>query len=61
MCLGKYPAVSLSQARKLRDAAKEQLSLGKNPIRERNDEKLRKMREGQNTFEKIARNWLETK
>lgn len=55
LALGKYPAVSLQQARKKRDEARELLESGKNPNRERKAEKLRRIFENENTFEKIAR------
>jgi integrase len=59
--LGKYPAVSLAQARKLRDDARKLLAEGKNPAREKKAQKLRTMHEGDNTFEKVARRCLEVK
>jgi integrase len=59
MALGKYPAVSLATARKKRDEARELLEAGKHPTREKKIEKLRQAHEGENTFEKIARRWLE--
>lgn len=61
LALGKYPVVSLSQARKLRDVAREQTKAGKHPTREKKAQKLRSMNEGQNTFETIARRWMELK
>ncbi len=59
--LGKYPTLSLSDARKDRDKASELLKAGKHPTREKKLQKLRKAHEGANTFEKIARRWLELK
>ncbi|MDD4615508.1 MAG: tyrosine-type recombinase/integrase [Alphaproteobacteria bacterium] len=59
MSLGKFPKVSLEQARKKRDETKALVEAGKHPARERKAEKLRRMVEGQNTFEKIARHMLE--
>ena len=35
LSLGKYPAISLSKARKLRDEAREQVKTGKHPTREK--------------------------
>jgi integrase len=61
LALGKYPAVSLKKAREDRDKAREQLNAGKHPTREKKIQKLRKTHEGANTFEKIARRWLEMK
>lgn len=57
MALGKYPAVSLAKARKLRDEQREILETGKHPAREKKARKLRQAYEGANTFEKIARDW----
>ena len=59
MALGKYPAVSLATARKKRDEARDLLEAGKHPAREKKIQKLRQAHEGENTFEKIARRWLE--
>lgn len=61
LALGKYPALSLAEARKKRDEAKELLDSGKHPTREKKIKKLRKAHEGANTFEKIARKWLDMK
>lgn len=59
LALGRYPEVSLAQARKLRDEAKEQLKNGDHPTRLRKAQKLRRVQEGENTFEKVARRWFE--
>ena len=61
LSLGKYPALSLSQARKKRDEAREQLEAGKYPAQEKKIQKLRKAHEGANTFEQVAHRWLEIK
>ena len=61
LALGKYPAVSLAQARKRRDEARELLESGKHPAREKKMQKLRKAHEGANTFEKLARQFLKVK
>jgi integrase len=61
LALGKYPAVTLAEARRKRDAAKALLDAGKHPTREKKIQKLRKAHEGANTFEKIARRWMELK
>ncbi len=57
LALGKYPAISLAQARKLRDEAREQVDAGHHPRRVRQAQKLRRMSEAENTFESIARRW----
>ncbi len=59
LALGKYPAVTLSEARKLRDEARQLVSSGKHPTRAKNALKLRLMQEGENTFERAARRWFE--
>lgn len=53
--LGKYPEVSLEQARKKRDEARAVHNTGVNPLRHRQAEKLRKGQESDNTFERICR------
>lgn len=58
---GKYPAISLAQARKLRDEARAVLETGKNPNDEKKARKLRNSIEGGNTFERITRLWMEIK
>jgi integrase len=59
--LGKYPAVGLAQARKLRDDARAVLETGKHPTLHKKAQKLRRAMEGKNTFERIALMWMETK
>ena len=59
--LGKYPAVSLAQARRLRDDARAILETGKHPTLHKKAQKLRRAMEGSNTFERIALMWMETK
>ena len=61
LALGKYPAISLAEARKLRDDARDTLGSGKHPTREKTAQKLRNAYKGENTFEKISRRWLELK
>lgn len=61
LALGKYPALTLAEARKKRDEARDLLDAGKHPTREKKIQKLRKAHEGANTFERIARKWLEMK
>jgi integrase len=59
--LGKYPAVSLSQARKLRDDARAVLEAGKHPTAVKKAKKQRNSTDGANTFERVTRHWMETK
>lgn len=59
--LGKYPVVSLSDARQKALDARALLDEGKNPSREKKAQKLRNSVKGENAFEAIARRWLEMK
>lgn len=61
LALGKWPEVTLEQARKLRDEAKTLLATGKHPTREKKAQRLRRAVAGENTFERIACNWLAVK
>lgn len=56
--LGKYPTVTLAEARKKRDELKAKASEGKHLTREKKAEKLRQAYEDGNTFERIARDCL---
>jgi len=57
LALGSYPAVSLTAARKSRDAAKLQKSEGRDPVQVRKVEKLRATRADGDTFKAIALEW----
>lgn len=57
LALGSYPAVSLSEARKARDAAKLKKSEGVDPVQVRKLEKLKKTRSTGDTFKAIALEW----
>lgn len=61
LALGKYPAVTLAEARKKRDTARAALNDGKHPTREKKLHKLRNQHQGENSFEKVAIRWMETK
>lgn len=56
LALGVYPAVSLAAARVRRDEARAQLADGINPVEQRRAEKTAR---GTDTFEAVAREWLE--
>jgi len=59
--LGSYPAVSLADARKKRDKAKELLAKDIDP-KEHKDELTRQQQEKlSNTFEQVAANWFQVK
>ena len=55
---GEYPAVSLVQARKLKDEAKAKLAIGLNPSEEKKKEKLEKQLAVKNTFKEIAQEFV---
>lgn len=57
LALGSYPAVTLSQARKARDAAKSQKSDGRDPVQVRKVEKLKASRPDGDTFKAVALEW----
>jgi integrase len=57
LALGSYPAVSLADARKARDAAKLQKSAGLDPVQVRKVEKLKSRRADGDTFKAIALEW----
>ena len=54
LALGRYPEISLSEARKRRDAAREQIALGNDPAREKQRAKARAHLSSENTFAAIA-------
>lgn len=58
LCFGQYPAISLRQARLLRDNAKELLANGLDPMAEKKALKEAKSAIWQNTFEIVAREWF---
>lgn len=58
LALGVYPAVTLAQARRRRDDAKAQLADGVDPSVSKREEKLARKMVAENTFEKVAMQWL---
>jgi hypothetical protein len=58
MALGRYPEISLAEARERRDAARRRLANGIDPMAERKAEKTAVMVATEYTFEKIAKQWL---
>ncbi|MCB2052110.1 MAG: integrase arm-type DNA-binding domain-containing protein [Novosphingobium sp.] len=61
LALGSYPAVTLTAARKARDAAKRKKADGFDPVQARKLDKLKQaMSEGE-TFEHVAREWYSKK
>jgi integrase len=60
LALGVYPEVTLADARKQRDAARELLRDGRDPAAERKADKARAKLSTAETFEAIGREWLES-
>jgi len=58
LALGGYPTVTLAEARKRREKAREQLSKGIDPNAAKREEKQAKADLAANTFELVARAWL---
>lgn len=59
VALGVYPAVSLAEARKRRDAARELLAGGIDPGAEKQANKARLAAQAEDSFEAVAREWHE--
>lgn len=57
--IGDYPMVTLSEARRSREWAREQVKQGLNPTHAMEAERMRRMGEHANTFELVAREWIE--
>lgn len=58
MALGSYPTVSLAAARKARDVARLQKSMGVDPVQVRRVEKLKAMNPEGDTFKVVALEWF---
>ncbi len=61
LALGSYPSVTLTAARKARDAAKLNKSEGRNPVQVRKVEKLKATTADADTFKVTALEWYEMK
>jgi integrase len=59
LSFGAYPDVSLEQARKKRDEARANKAAGLDPGEIKRREKLERAEHAKNTFEAVAREWLE--
>ena len=57
--IGEYPAVSLSDARREREWAREQVKQGLNPTHAKEAQRLERMGEHANTYEAVAKEWIE--
>ncbi len=59
LSIGPYPAISLAEARRARDEAREKLRNGKDPALAKKLQKLSGAKQSTETFETIAREWFE--
>jgi integrase len=59
LAIGRYPEIGLAEARRRRDAAREQLTQGKDPSREKQREKARARLGAENTFASLAAEFCE--
>jgi integrase len=59
MALGRYPEVSLADARERRDAARKRLANGIDPMAERKAERLKETTQAVGSFNSVAALWLE--
>jgi len=57
--IGKYPEIGLAQARTDRDKARKLVKKGIHPAHDRKTEQLRQATVNANTFEAVAREWME--
>ena len=57
--LGQYPDVSLSDARTKRDAMRKLVASGRDPVAVKRRQKEERIAQTENTFEAVAREWLE--
>lgn len=58
LALGVYPAITLAEARKRREAARTKLALGIDPSVAKREEKVARATAAASTFEAVARDWL---
>ena len=59
LALGKYPDISLQEARRRHREAREQLAQGNNPMAIKKAQKTAGMERAANSFEVVAREWFE--
>ncbi|WP_342066244.1 tyrosine-type recombinase/integrase [Achromobacter kerstersii] len=59
--LGDYPDVKLSEARQLCEGARKLVKQGISPAQQRQIDRIRQVSEAKNTFELVAKEWLQTK
>lgn len=58
LSLGIYPQVSLAEARRLRDTARESIAKGVDPVQLRREARLVQVAQGENTLKVVAMQWL---
>ncbi|RRO08848.1 integrase domain-containing protein [Pectobacterium aquaticum] len=61
MAFGTYPAVSLADARRMKDETRQLLANGIDPLANRENERLRDEMTKGNTFQKVSADWYEVK
>lgn len=59
MSLGEYPAITLADARILKDEMRAKLAKGIHPVEDRQNNKAKALEEGKNTFNAIAAEFKE--
>lgn len=59
LAFGVYPEVTLAEARRRRDAAREAIRDGRDPMADRKADKARAKLSSENTFQAIAEEWLD--
>jgi len=59
--IGDYPTITLSEARRARDEARELIKKGLHPAHARQNERLLKIAANNDTFKAIAEEWIEKK
>lgn len=59
LAIGPYPEIGLGEARRRRDEAREAMTFGKDPAREKQREKIRSKIEAENTFAAITAEFCE--
>ncbi|MFZ2627529.1 MAG: integrase arm-type DNA-binding domain-containing protein, partial [Rugosibacter sp.] len=59
--IGEYSAMSLTEARRERERVRKLVKQGINPTQEKKTERIRQIHERSNTFEAVAREWLDRK
>jgi len=59
LVFGLWPAISLKQARQLREEARSLLAAGVDPGQKRKQDRAEAIADAENTFEKVAHEWLD--